>query len=49
MVESEEEEEEDDTDCDALIEDSQNMDDAAGLLGDPKALSTKLREQYESV
>ena len=41
--------EEDDTDCDALIEDSQNMDEAAGVLNDPMALSMMLRQQYESV
>ena len=41
--------EEDDTDCDALIEDSMNMDEAAGVLNDPKALSMMLRQQYESV
>ena len=41
--------EEDDTDCDALIEDSMNMDEAAGVLNDPMALSMMLRQQYESV
>ena len=40
----------DDTDCDALIEDSQNLDEVAvGLLGDTKKLSEHLKNQYESI
>ena len=34
---------EEDTDCDAMIEDSQNLDEAAGMLNDPSALANMLR------